>query len=87
MTSNANVGFMRLYEEDDQLGRVMRPTAACKMWWFFFFFFLSVFVSGAILKQSRVKSVLSGGCDGGEWCGEMLSAGAHVMDSSTRGEW
>ncbi len=61
----------------------MHSTAAYKMC-SFFPFFLSFFpVSGAILERSGVKSVLSRERDGAERCGEVLSAGAHIMDSST----
>ncbi len=70
--SNTNVGFVRLYEENDLLGGLLTRCSGDS-------FFFSVFVSGAILEWSRVKSVLSGA----GWRGEVLSAGEHIMNSST----
>ncbi len=49
------------------------------------FFFLSFFLfwEWGDFGVSRVKSVLSGEWDGAERCGEVLSAGAHIMDNAT----
>ncbi len=85
MTSNTNVRFMRPHEENDQLGGVKRPTAAGKMGQKFFLFHF-LLLSRAILERSGAKSVLSGELDGAERCGEVLSTGAQVMDSSTNCE-